>query len=63
MKLVFHMGVMFCVKYVLYCLHCILVSRVLYFEVILFNSCPCGSIYDASSSSYDIASVVWWLMS
>jgi len=59
MKLVFHIGVM----YVLYCPHCFSVSRISYFQVILFSSCPCGSIYDASSSSYFLASVVGGLMS
>ena len=58
--LVFHIGVTFCIKYVLYCPHCILASRILYFQV--FSSCPCDSIYDASSSSYYIASVVRGLM-
>jgi len=62
MKLVVHIGVTFCVKYVLCCPHCILVSRILYFQVILFSSCPYGSIYDTSSSSYNIASVVGGLM-
>ena len=57
------MGVMFCVKYLMYCLHCILVSRILYFKIIVFSSCPCCSFYEASIILYYIASVVGWLMS